>query len=167
MKKSYTCLLCPNQYDVFEDLIHHMKLEHRGISSKLLEESTKSRETKKQLGDYLDKGDERIGFECCHCYEMFSSLEKLSEHGKTAHQVQFEPKFLEKLSEIKKLHNKNPPICEKCNRSFLGLVITKMNNKVQNVCFNCYENYYGKNTLLRLTIGTPDEMVEKLKKPIV
>ena len=56
------------------------------------------------------------------------------------------------------------PICEKCNRKFLGLVVTRMNNKVQNVCFNCYEDYYGSNALLRLTIGTPDKMVEKFKK---
>ena len=167
MKKPYDCIFCPNEYEEFEDLMHHLQLQHVGISSKLLDESTKSRETKKQLGDYINTNTKGTGFECCHCYEMFSSLEELSKHGETVHEIQFNPKFIEKLRKMKKLDNKNPPICEKCNRKFLGLVVTRMNNKVQNVCFNCYEDYYGANALLRLTIGTPDEMVEKLKKPLI
>ena len=166
MKKSYGCFFCSNKFTVFEDLMHHVKLQHVGISSQLLDESTKSRETKKQLGDYIDQTTSGMGFECCHCYQMFSSLDKLSEHGRNVHQVEFNPTFFEKLEELKKLDKSHPPICEKCHREFLGLVITRMDNAVKNVCFNCYENYYGKNALLRLTIGTPDEMLKKLKKPV-
>lgn len=167
MTRLYDCVFCPNEYEEFEDLLHHLELEHVGISPKLLDESTKSRETKKQLGDYMDQDSKGMGYECCHCYELFSSLEKLSKHGQNVHQVEFNPLFIEKLKNMKKLDKEFPPICEKCNRAFLGLIITRMNNKIQKVCFNCYGDYYGANALLRLTIGTPDEMVKKLKKPLL
>lgn len=164
--KPYSCIFCPNKYDELEDLLHHVKLEHVGMSSELLEESTKSRETKKQLGDYIENTAKGVGFECCHCFEIFSSLDKLEQHGRKSHNVQFNPDFYKKLEELKKLERSDPPQCQKCNKKFIGLVITRMNNKVQNICFNCYENYYGANALLRLTIGTPDEMIIKMKEPL-
>ena len=74
MKKSYDCILCPNKYEEFEDLIHHLQLEHVGISSKLLDESTKSRETKKQLGDYVNIEKKGVGIECPTCFEKYKDL---------------------------------------------------------------------------------------------
>lgn len=166
MKKSHHCFLCTNKYDELEDLMHHVKLEHVGISPELLDESTKSRETKKQLGNYVNQSSSKTGFECCHCFEIFSSVDKLSEHGRDIHNVEFNPGFFEKLQELKKLNEQTPPICEKCNKQYLGLVVTRMDNKVKNVCFNCYEDHYGANALLRLTIGTPDDMIIKMKIPL-
>ena len=167
MKKQYECLICPNRYDELEDLMHHMNLEHVGISPKLLDESTKSRETKKQLGNYINQNNTKTGFECCHCFELFSSIDKLSEHGRVIHKVEFNPGFFEKLQELKKINEQHPPICQKCNKQYLGLVVTRMDGKIKNVCFNCYEGHYGANALLRLTIGTPEKMVLKMKTPLV
>jgi len=66
----------------------------------------------------------------------------------------------------KKMESTKPPICERCNRKFVGVIFTKINEKVTNVCFNCYENYFGKNALRRLTIGTSDDMIKKMREPI-
>lgn len=35
-----------------------------------------------------------------------------------------------------------------------------------NVCFNCYEDYFGANALARLTIGTNEDMIKKMRVPI-
>ncbi len=166
VEDTYDCLLCPKSYKFLEELMHHLNLEHRSLSPELLEESTKSRETKKQLGNYMDKCSGKSSYECPTCYEMFSSLEKLQEHGHTEHNRELAVDFIEKLKKLGSLDDDHPPICEKCNREFLGLITTRIDSKVLSVCFNCYENYYGKNMLLRVTIGTPDEMIEKLKKPL-
>lgn len=168
MKKK--CFECTKEFEELEELLHHLNLEHQGMSSDTLKEATAAHQTKKQLGDYMGPNDgpneRRMGFECPHCYEMFSNLEKLSDHAKVVHQVQLAPDFLEKLQNMPKLDKDNPPICEKCHQKFLGLVTTKMDGIVIQVCFTCYENHYGANALLRLTIGTPDSMIEKMKKPL-
>lgn len=162
----FSCLLCPNGYDELDDLMHHVEVHHFGISPDLLEKATNAREIKKQLGDYLQPDKDGAAFECPLCFEMFSDLEKLDEHGKTIHDREFNPEFLKKLESMHKLTKDNPPVCEKCHREFYGLVTTRMENKVQNVCFDCYEKYFGANALRRLTIGTPDYMIEKMKKPL-
>ena len=132
------CLICPKKFEKIEELIHHLKLEHKGISSELLKLATDAHQTKKQLGNYVEADNTGIGFECPHCYEMFSDLERLSDHGKKMHNVQFDPEFLKKLQNMPQPDKDNPPICDKC----------------------------GANALLRLTIGTPDDMIEKMKKPL-
>ncbi len=164
MKKK--CLECPKEFEELEELLHHLHLEHQGISSEMLKQATAAHQTKQQLGDYVGPNDRGVGFECPHCYEMFSGLQRLSDHAREIHKVQFAPDFLEKLQNMPKLDKDNPPICEKCHQKFLGLVTTKINSKVVHVCFTCYENHYGANALLRLTIGTPDDMIEKMKKPL-
>ncbi len=162
----FSCLLCPNGYDEFDDFMHHMEVEHFGISSDLLEKATNAREIKKEMGNYLDSDKEGAAFECPLCFEFFTDLEKLGEHGKIIHNREFHPEFLKKLASMHKLTKDNPPICEKCNRKFTGLVTTRMENKVQNVCFDCYEKHFGLNALRRLTIGTPDKVLDQMRKPI-
>ncbi len=58
------------------------------------------------------------------------------------------------------------PICQRCNQKFLGVIFTRIDNKVQNVCLNCYEEYFGKNALSRLTIGTNEDTIQKMRVPI-
>ena len=95
MKKK--CPICPKEFEKFEELIHHLELEHKGISSDLLKLATDAHETKKQLGNYVEDNSTGVGFECPHCYEMFSDLKILSDHGNKVHNVQFNPEFLKKL----------------------------------------------------------------------
>jgi len=133
----------------------------------MLSNATLARNTKKQLGDYVGVNQKGAAIECNFCFEIFSSLERLNEHGKKQHNHELNPEFIDKMKNtIDKSQDKEQPICERCTRKFLGVVFTKIDNKIQNICFNCYEDYFGKNALTRLTIGTTDEMIAKLRKPI-
>jgi len=162
MKEKYCCLLCPKEYIVLEELLHHMNLEHIGISSESLEESSKAREIKKQLGDYVGENAKENGtsLECPECFEIFSELDKLEDHRKATHKMQFTEDAKKKLKELSTCDEENPPQCERC------LVVCKMDGNPQNVCFSCYENHFGVNALRRLTIGTPDDMLDTMRKPI-
>jgi len=166
VSKKLDCLFCPKLFDTFEDLMHHLELDHVGMDSELLKEATAARETKKQLGDYVNIEKEGVGIECPTCFELFNGIEKLNEHGKKEHDKELNPKFIEKLYEMIQNTSKEPPVCTMCNEKFLGLITTKINNVVQNVCFNCYEEYFGTNALTRITIGTPDSMIMKLRIPL-
>jgi len=166
VSKKIWCFFCPKLFENTEDLFHHMELDHIGMDSKLLQEATLARDTKKQLGDYINDKDNGAGLECSRCFEMFSSIDKLNEHGKREHNHQLDPKFIEQLQSMIKSTTNTPPICARCNLKFLGLITTKIDKIVQHVCFNCYEKYFGTNALTRITIGTPDEMIIKLKKPL-
>ena len=157
------CLFCEKLYENAEDLLHHMELDHTGMNSQTLQEATAARETKKQLGDYLDIEKKGVGVECPICFEMFNGVENLITHGKKAHNKELDPQFTKKLSELIQNNPDSPPICNKCNIRYLGLITTKINDKVQNLCFNCYEKYFGTNALNKVTIGTPDEMILKMK----
>lgn len=165
---SYDCPICPKKYHLLEELLHHLHLEHKGISPERLEESAKARETKKQLGEYIGKDAKYRGvsFDCPECYEMFSESDKLNEHRKTVHRMQFTEDAKKKLKELPEYDDDTPPQCEKCNKFFYGLVICKMDGKPMKVCFNCYEDHYGVNALRQLTIGTPDDILSTLRKPI-
>lgn len=161
------CLFCEKLLANFEDLMHHIILEHKGMSKTLLQNATLARETKKQLGDYLDATNNKdVGTECPECYELFSNIEKLIEHAKKEHDRVIRPEFVAKMKKMVKNIDENPPLCEICKRKFIGVVFTKINNKVQNVCFNCYEDYFGANALARVTIGTNDDMLKKMRKPL-
>ena len=160
------CLFCDNSYENFDDLMHHMEVEHVGIASHLLEKATNARETKKQLGIYLEKNNNKAGFECPHCFEIFSSLDRLQEHGQKIHNLDFNPKFLKKLESLKNFDENTRPFCESCKRRFYGLVTTRIKDEIKNVCFNCYEDFFGDNALRRLTIGTPDEAIDRMRKPL-
>ncbi len=162
----YNCIFCPKEFDLLEDMLHHMELDHVGISSQSLDSATKARETKKQLGEYVGEGAKGVNFECPHCFEIFPSSDKVNEHRKTIHQMQFTKDAQKKLNELPAFDEKTPPECEKCKGLFCGLVICKMNGRTQSVCLNCYENYYGVNALRRLTIGTPDDILKKMKSQI-
>ena len=146
--------------------MHHLELDHVGIESELLQEATAARETKKQLGNYLDISKKGAGLECPTCFEIFNGIDELSKHGRIEHDREFDPKFLEKIRELVEITDNNPPVCTRCHRKFLGLITTKINNTVQNVCFNCYEKYFGTNALVRITIGTPDNMILKMRTPL-
>ncbi len=162
----FECLLCPNKYNTPVDLWHHMQLEHKGIERKLLQEATHARETKKQLGEYVGPDAKGVNFECPECFELFSDLDKLNDHRKQAHKMQFTDAAEKKLKEFPHFDENNPPQCEKCNLFFCGLVVCSIEGKAWNVCFNCYANYYGENALRQLTIGTPDEMIVIMRKPL-
>ena len=162
---SIPCMFCDMTLANFDDMLHHLLLNHKGITSEMLSHATLARETKKQLGDYVDADGSSV--ECNFCFEMFSSLEKLNEHGIKEHGHKLNPEFIDKMkSTIEGAADKEQPICERCNRKFLGVIFTKIDNKVQNVCFNCYGDYFGKNALARLTIGTNDDMIAKLREPL-
>lgn len=164
--KKYPCPLCPKSFENTEEAVHHILLEHKGISSKQLNLATEALAVKKQLGDYDDTEQKGNGFECPLCFELFSDLSRLSEHGKKIHNAEFREEFLEKLKEMPEFNPNAPPICEKCKRKFMGLIVSSIDGKVMKVCFNCYEDHYGSNMLQRLTMGTPDEMVKKMKTPL-
>ena len=147
--------------------MHHIILEHKGIDNSLLENATKARETKKQLGNYIDPDQKGSTVECQLCFEMFPNIDLLNEHGKKEHNTQLNPEFIDKMrNTIESAKGKEQPICWKCNRIFLGVVFAKIDNEIRNICFNCYADYYGENALTRLTIGTPDEMIKKMRKPL-
>lgn len=162
----FECFFCDKEYNKIEEFEHHLNLDHQGMSSETLDNATTARETKKQLGDYVGTEAKGNAFECPLCFEMFTDLEKLKEHGFTQHQKIFEADFLEKLQSMPEFDENTPPVCEICNRKFLGLVISKFDGVVKKVCFNCYGDHYGENALTRLTIGTPDDVIKKMKDPL-
>ena len=166
-RKSIPCLFCDKSLANFDDLMHHIQLDHKGMTSETLSNATLARETKKQLGDYIKAAEKGASLECQFCYEMFPTLKILNEHGLKEHQHMLNPEFIGKMNDvIDKSQSNEQPICERCHRKFLGVIFTKIDNKVQNVCFNCYGDYFGANALLRLTIGTPDDMIAKLREPL-
>ncbi len=165
--KDIPCLMCEKSFKVFDDLIHHVELEHKGIHSDLLESGTEARETKKQLGNYLDDAKKGVGMECPECFEVFPDVEKINEHTKKVHNKELDPKFIELMQETIKKTSETAPICQNCNHKFLGVIFTRIDNKIQNVCLNCYEEYFGKNALTRLTIGTNEDMIQKMRIPQV
>jgi hypothetical protein len=166
MLKKLECLFCPKHFDNFEDLIHHLELDHVGMDPQLLQDATSARETKKQLGDYLDIKKKGVGIECPACFDMFDSIDNLVKHGEDIHNKELDPKFIETLQKMIQDNTETPPICQKCNQKYCGLITTRINNLVQNICFNCYEKYFGTNALNRLTIGTPDTMILKMRTPL-
>ena len=168
MKEKYCCLICPKEYTVLEELLHHMNLDHIGISSESLDESSKARETKKQLGDYVGENSKEEGtsLECPECFEIFSDMDKLDEHRKAIHKMRFTSDARKKLKELSACDEENPPQCEKCTKFFYGLVICKMDGNPCSVCLNCYENHFGVNALRRLTIGTPDDILDTMRREI-
>jgi len=123
---------------------------------------------KKQLGEYIGENAKEGGtsLECPQCFEIFSVLDKLEEHRKASHKLQFTDGARKKLKELSTCDEENPPQCERCTRFFYGLVICKMDGDPKSVCLNCYENHFGVNALRRLTIGTPDDMLDTMRKPI-
>jgi len=165
---SLPCMFCEKSFANFEDILHHVQLEHMGIDSPLLEKATIARQIKKELGDYLDVGKPGIGYECPECFEQFSNIDRLVIHAKKEHKRELNPEFLEQIKKVSETssNGKVQPICQRCNKTFLGVVFTKIDNKVLNVCLNCYEDYFGANALTRLTVGTNDDMIAKMRKPL-
>ncbi len=166
MPKKLPCLFCDNLFENFEDLMHHLELDHVGMDSKVLDEATTARETKKQLGNYVDINKNGVGVECPHCFEIFSGLDNLIKHAKKEHNKELDSQFLKKLKELIVNNPNAPPICNICNTRYLGLITTKINNEVQNICFNCYEKYFGTNALTKITIGTPDDIIKRMRIPL-
>lgn len=161
------CLFCEKLLANFEDLLHHVILEHKGMSKTLLQNATLARETKKQLGDYVDLNKKTVGMECPECFEMFSDINKMTAHALVEHDRIIRPEFLARMrKKIENVDGDDPPVCERCRRKFVGVVFTKINDKVTNVCFNCYEDYFGANALARVTIGTNEDMIKKMRKPL-
>lgn len=166
--KIFGCLLCPKTFQNVDEIKHHLTLEHRGMSQEHLSRGTAAQQTKKQLGDMLDKnGNATPNFDCPECFEIFPTVDKLDDHRKKIHNMTLTDEARDKLKKILESHEKKAPQCEVCRRRFLGLVVCKMNGKPVGSCMNCYENHYGPNALARLTIGTPDEMIKKMKIPII
>jgi len=162
-KKLFQCFICPMEYNSHMDLFHHLDLNHKGIPTELLENGTKSRETKRSLGDYMDNSKKGTIFECCECFEIFPDSEKLCTHRLKQHNMMLTPEAEKK---VKELDAENPPQCNRCKLYFRSIITTKIENKMQFVCLDCYEKYYGTNALAKLMIGTPDEMVAQMRKPI-
>ena len=161
------CLWCDKTFPVFDDLMHHVMQDHRGIKQQHLENATAARATKKQLGDYLNVTKKDVGMECPVCFEMFSKIDQLQKHSIKEHNRVLKPEFLAKMKEkIETLNYGEPPICELCNKKYVGVIFTKINNKIINVCFNCYGDYFGVNALQQLTIGTNEDMIKKMRTPL-
>ena len=51
--KSIPCMFCDKVFANFDDLMHHLVLDHKGMHSKLLQQATAARETKKHSGNSL------------------------------------------------------------------------------------------------------------------
>jgi len=162
------CMFCEKNFANFDDILHHVQLEHQAIDSALLEKATMARDIKKQIGDNIDPNNEGIGFECAGCFDQFSSIDKLITHSKKEHDRELKPEFIEKMKKMRDAseNGKVQPICQRCNKTFLAVVFTLIDDKVQNVCFNCYEDYFGTNALARLTIGTNEDTIAKMRKPL-
>ena len=161
------CLWCDKKFAVFEDLMHHVLLDHQGIKQEQLQSATAARETKKQLGDYLDVTKKEVGLECPECFEMFSKIDQLQKHSIKEHNRVLRTEFLAKMKDkIESLDCGEPPICELCQKKYVGVIFTKINDKITNVCFNCYGDYFGANALARLTIGTNEDMIKKMRTPL-
>jgi len=143
------CFICPNQYTELDDLIHHLELEHKQISSEVLEESTRARQTKKDVGNYMEAAKKETIFECPTCFDIFSSLDKLQQHAIKQHELLLTNEVIEKLNGF---NADSPPQCSRCHRYFIAIITTKIENKAQFVCFDCYEKYYGQNALQKVTI---------------
>ena len=163
MKKSYDCSFCDKKYNVPEDLFTHLNLEHTPISSKTLEDSTISRENKKGLGDYMDDSKKGLILECPECYEPFSKLDQLNKHRKTQHNMILRPEAEKKLENF--TADKHPQ-CERCHLYYTSIISTKIEQKMQFVCMDCYEKYWGPNMLQLLIIGTPNDVIDKIRKPV-
>lgn len=166
MPKKLSCLICPKLFDNFEDLLHHLELDHSGMNAKVLDEATAARETKKQLGNYLDATKKGVGIECPQCFEIFNGVDNLLAHAKKLHDKELDPEFLKKLKDLISNNPDAPPICNRCDTRYLGLITTKINKVVQNICFNCYEKYFGTNALTKVTIGTPDDIITRMRTPL-
>ncbi len=164
--KDIPCLMCEKSFKVFDDLMHHMELEHKGIDSDLLEYGTEARETKKHLGNYIDETKKGVGMECPECFEMFPDVEKINDHTKKEHNKVIDPKFMVQMQKTINNASKTSQICQRCNNIFLGVVFTRIDNQILNVCLNCYEEYFGKNALTRLTIGTNEDILQKMRIPL-
>lgn len=161
------CLWCDKTFPVFEDLMHHVWLDHQGIKQEQLESATAARATKKQLGDYLDVTKKDVGLECPVCFEMFSKIDQLQKHSIKEHNRILLPEFLAKMKDkMESLDHGESPICELCHKKYVGVIFTKINNKITNVCFNCYEDYFGANALQQLTIGSNEDMIKKMRTPL-
>ncbi len=165
MVKKYPCPVCEKSFDDVEEGLHHITSEHSGIPSDRLQRATDSLETKKQLGDAWWNSSKNT-FECPECYEPFPNSEKLNDHRKKVHDSQYTDAAALKVKEMEKFDEDNPPTCEKCNQKFLGLIVCKIDGVTLNACFNCYEEHYGPNMLQQLTLGTPNDIVEKIRKPL-
>lgn len=165
--KNYDCPLCPKSFQISKEREHHLNLEHRGMSSFTLDCGSRAVETKKQLGEYINKDGEGGSLECCECFEMFSSIDRLNDHRKINHNMQLTDEAKAKLEKISKSSYQTAPNCEVCKKIFLAIIVCKINNKMVGVCLNCYENHYGPNALTHLTIGTPNEIIKKMKVPLV
>lgn len=161
------CLFCPKNFDYFQELLHHMKLDHSHIPSKILENATLARETKKQLGEYIAEGAKGIAFDCPECFEIFTDYEKLNIHRKKLHHMQFTDEAKKKLDNLPIFDENNPPQCERCAHLFLGLVICVIDGETVSVCLTCYEKHYGVNALRQITIGTPENILKKMREPLV
>jgi len=160
-------MFCDMTFANFDDTLHHIQLNHQGMPSLLLENATLARETKKRLGDYIDFNSKGFSVECSSCFEIFSNVEKLTEHGKKTHNSELRPEVIQKMQKIiGTVNDDDSPICEHCCQKFIGVIFTEINKKIMNVCFNCYANYFGENALARLTVGTTDEMIQKLRTPL-
>ena len=146
--------------------MHHLELNHVGIDSDVLDEATAARETKKQLGNYVDDDKKGVGVECPHCFEIFSSLDNLIKHTRKQHNQELDLQCLKKLKELIANYPSTPPLCNRCHTRYLGLITTKINKVPQNICFNCYEEYFGTNALTKVTIGTPDNIIKRMKTPL-
>jgi len=164
--QKFKCRLCPKSFQILEDALHHLMLEHRGMTKEHLSRGVAAEQTKKQLGDFFLSGEAGVNYDCPECFEFFSDIDKLEEHRKKTHNTSLTKDAKKKLKELYDTDLHNPPQCEICNKKYLGLVVCKMNDIPVGACLNCYANYYGPNALTRLTIGTPDVMIQKMKTPI-
>lgn len=163
--KDYNCKLCPKSFQNLEDTLHHIILEHRGITKEQLKRGVAAEQTKKQLGDSILNGEAGVNYDCPECFEFFPSIDKLEEHRIKNHNSQLTNPAKEKLKELFELSQSKDPQCEICKKRYLGLVVCKMESKSVGACMNCYENYYGPNALHQITIGTPNELLKKMRIP--
>jgi len=101
------CLWCDKKFPVFEDLMHHVMQDHRGIKQQHLENATAARATKKQLGDYLNVTKKDVGMECPVCFEMFSKIDQLQKHSIKEHNRVLKPKKSQRGKNLSKLSPEN------------------------------------------------------------
>lgn len=165
--KIFACRLCPKTFQNVTEVKHHLTLEHRGMSQDQLKQGSDAVQTKKQLSDYINNEITGINLDCPECFEIFPTVDKLEKHRIKNHDMGLTIEAHNKLKKIIESDEKEGHQCEICKNIFLGLIVCMMDGESVVACMNCYESHYGPNALIRLTIGTPNEMIKKMKIPIV
>jgi len=165
MTEKLWCLLCPLLFNSSNELLHHMKMDHITAPHNLQEQALIEKLYKEISRYSVTDGSDKSAFECPYCFHVFEEIDHLVEHGEKKHRITILPEFIVELQRI----NSNPDAeanCTNCRESFRGLIVTKIKGKSEILCITCYEQFWGKNAAHRILMGTPENVVADMRRPV-